>query len=943
MFALCCCGHDPPRLRHRPGFLGVLKYVAHDAGHAETEERVAFRMAVNLDPGPDLAPCSPDHAARVMAATVSSAMALKKLAGIKATGRKLTDPVFHYTLSWQDHYRPTQDEIERAVYGSLEALGLEDRQAYIVGHDDSDHFHVHVVVNRVSPDDGRAAKVYRTGKALQEWALEYEKTCPNPIPVPDRGARTKVRLEQETPGEEARLEGRPEGREDRRLRTALPEHPPPRRRHRPLRDRVTGQLVAPLPGEMKCWNQLRENNATLAQMREAAERLNHERNALAGYEELCETRGRLPELPAPESRIRLELARRARAEQRALAGYEELCETRGRLPELPAPESRIRLELARRARAEQRALAGYEELCETRGRLPELPAPESRIRLELARRARAEQRLAEEQRKREAEAAKRAEQERLAPPVAVPRAPFQSEQAPGAAEVPAFSARGFISALTDPAALQKIRRQFQEMDPQRDLKPLVVEVIDPQLLRVVLGPALAPQWVPELEKVYSRIRERPPADFPDIDNVWQRQRAYWHAPPPGKPEQNVVSGADRPVGGGKIAPVPARTPVQAPAPPPASTPPTPVQPPAAPTEPALRSRDLIQALGKPEVLRGLRRRFQEMDPQRDLKPLVVEVIDPQLLGVALGPALASRWASGLEKVYATMREQHPALFDDIDEKWRRQREYWHGLEQAHRVELEDRPDESDVQPVPPPAAAAPIVEPPAAPAEERRVAGEHDEATTEPARRDASPPPATAPAPEPAAVSVTEVERVRLAAQAVEAQLPWTRPYSGDSSHRPPAVPDERFERLAAATADEFARKVIAEVQARQHYYSDSQRTESEKTYLRPAITGKHQENRDAYEKAAAERGLFTRRPAKPTWAAAAAVASQEFEGKLLGVIEDVCRDAQRQSPSSVRREPEPERRARREEAVVRGQGRPAGGDSSPATVREPKPPMSWE
>ena len=123
-----------------------------------------------------------------------------------------------------------------------------------------------------------------------------------------------------------------------------------------------------------------------------------------------------------------------------------------------------------------------------------------------------------------------------------------------------------------------------------------------------------------------------------------------------------------------------------------------------------------------------------------------------------------------------MREQNPALFDEIDELWRRQRDYWHGLEQAHRVELEDRPDESDVQPVPPAAAAAPIVEPPAAPAEERRVAEEHDEATTEPARRDASPPPATAPAPEPAAVRVTEVERVRLAAQAVEAQLPRTQP-----------------------------------------------------------------------------------------------------------------------------------------------------------------------
>ena len=689
------------------GFLGVLKYVAHDAGHAKTEDRVAFRMAVNLDPGPDLAPCSPDHAARVMAATVSSGMALKKLAGIKATGRKLMDPVFHYTLSWQDHYRPTQDEIERAVYGSLETLGLEDRQAYIVGHDDSDHFHVHVVVNRVSPADGRAAKVYRTGKALQEWALEYEKTCPNPIPVPDRGARTKVRLEQETQAKKLVSKDAPKAEKTAVYERLCQSIPPPRRRHRPLRDRVTGQLVAPLPGEMKCWNQLRENNATLAQMREAAERLNHERNALAGYEELCETRGRLPDLPAPESRIRSELARRARAEQRALAGYEELCETRGRLPDLPAPESRIRSELARRARAEQRALAGYEELCETRGRLPDLPAPESRIRLELARRARAEQRaLAGYEELCETRGRLPAPGPRVAHPLGT-RPPRPRRAAPGRGTAEARGRSGQARRTRAPSPAGRCppgARGSGVLGPRFHFgahrsggpaeNPAPVPGNGPPARpqapsrrghrpaaarrRPRPGPRV-PVGVRPREGVYATMREQHPALFDDIDEKWRRQREYWHAPPLGKPEQNVVSGADRPVGGGKIAPVPAITPVQAPAPQrqeqvrrenaadrPVGTqrpndgpaagaavrrrpPPTPVQPPAAPTEPALRSRDLIQALGKPEALRGLRRRFQEMDPQRDLKPLVAEVIDPQLLGVALGPDLASRWASGLEK------------------------------------------------------------------------------------------------------------------------------------------------------------------------------------------------------------------------------------------------------------------------------------------------------
>ena len=155
----------------------------------------------------------------------------------------------------------------------------------------------------------------------------------------------------------------------------------------------------------------------------------------------------------------------------------------------------------------------------------------------------------------------------------------------------------------------------------------------------------------------------------------------------------------------------------------------------------------------------------------------------------------------------------------------------------------------------------------------------------------------------PAAASVTEADRVRLAAHLVAKKLPRTQPYASNSSHRPPALSDERFNRLATATDDEFVRKVIAGVQKEQTYYTDFERARSEEAYLRQAIGRKHQEALDEYEKAEAKRWSFSRRSPKPTWAEVKAAAIEEFESKQLVVIEEVCDDVQHRMPGAVRLE----------------------------------------
>ena len=161
---------------------------------------------------------------------------------------------------------------------------------------------------------------------------------------------------------------------------------------------------------------------------------------------------------------------------------------------------------------------------------------------------------------------------------------------------------------------------------------------------------------------------------------------------------------------------------------------------------------------------------------------------------------------------------------------------------------------------------------------------------------------AAAPAPAPAVVSVTEADRVRLAVHAMAAKLPRTQPYD-NPSHRPPALSDERFNRMAAATDDEFVRKVIAAVQEKGNYYTDFERTESEKSHLRPAVGKMYQDALDEYEKAKAKRWIFSKRPPKPTWTEAEAAVIKEFISEQLGVIKEICREVQQRTPAAVRSE----------------------------------------
>jgi hypothetical protein len=194
-----------PALANRTGlgasFKGLGLYLLHDkrddddmqvAARDQTHHRVGFVETRNLptDDG--------DRAWRLMIGTVSRADELKRLAGIKATGRKLEKPVLHYSLNWHPDERPTKEQMVTAVESSLKALGLEDHEALIVQHTEMEHSHVHIMVNRVHPETGVAAKLSNSRLVLDKWADQFERANDN-IVSPNR----KEKYDKRARGENA--------------------------------------------------------------------------------------------------------------------------------------------------------------------------------------------------------------------------------------------------------------------------------------------------------------------------------------------------------------------------------------------------------------------------------------------------------------------------------------------------------------------------------------------------------------------------------------------------------------------------------------------------------------------------------------------------------------------------------------------------------------------
>lgn len=102
--------------------------------------------------------------------------AVKEIAATQALNtRSKGDKTYHLVVSFPPGERPSR-EILYAIEDELcAAIGLADHQRISAAHDDKDHFHVHVAINKVHPVTLRHVEPFYDKRALMRTCAEIER------------------------------------------------------------------------------------------------------------------------------------------------------------------------------------------------------------------------------------------------------------------------------------------------------------------------------------------------------------------------------------------------------------------------------------------------------------------------------------------------------------------------------------------------------------------------------------------------------------------------------------------------------------------------------------------------------------------------------------------------------------------------------------------------
>ncbi|PPC98291.1 MAG: hypothetical protein CTY31_13900 [Hyphomicrobium sp.] len=92
-------------------------------------------------------------------------------------GRRGVKPVYTMSIAWHPtkNDKPSREHMIAAADEVIRALGMTDRQCLMVAHTDTPHPHIHLIINRVSPINGKFANVGNDWLKLSAWALDYER------------------------------------------------------------------------------------------------------------------------------------------------------------------------------------------------------------------------------------------------------------------------------------------------------------------------------------------------------------------------------------------------------------------------------------------------------------------------------------------------------------------------------------------------------------------------------------------------------------------------------------------------------------------------------------------------------------------------------------------------------------------------------------------------
>lgn len=120
-------------------FHALARYLVRGKSGEPDLKRVAWLFTHNL-PTDD-----PLLAAKYMEATAQLSARTRKAA-------------YHLMIAWHADERPTPGAMQNVARQTLQMAGLAEHQALIMGHGDKPHPHLHILLNRIHPDTGRAWK-----------------------------------------------------------------------------------------------------------------------------------------------------------------------------------------------------------------------------------------------------------------------------------------------------------------------------------------------------------------------------------------------------------------------------------------------------------------------------------------------------------------------------------------------------------------------------------------------------------------------------------------------------------------------------------------------------------------------------------------------------------------------------------------------------------------
>ncbi|WP_290478762.1 relaxase/mobilization nuclease domain-containing protein [Hyphomonas sp. UBA1923] len=146
-----------------------------------TPERVEWVFAQNLQT------TDPDAAAAIMDATA-------------ARSTRCRAPAYHFILTFDPKdakaKKISPDIMREIAEETISRMGLKEHQALVYAHRDTDHPHMHFLINRVHPVEGRAYSRHEDGKRLTELCRDIARERGLNIP----NDRTRVRENERNTG-----------------------------------------------------------------------------------------------------------------------------------------------------------------------------------------------------------------------------------------------------------------------------------------------------------------------------------------------------------------------------------------------------------------------------------------------------------------------------------------------------------------------------------------------------------------------------------------------------------------------------------------------------------------------------------------------------------------------------------------------------------------------